>query len=857
MAIIEHYTQKDGALVSTKHEGEPMPFVLANIPDGVPFKIYKDSVCEDNDVTENYDELQTDGIFYIVEGAGGGALSFVGKVFSFILKPIMKFLTPSVDTSTPNSQIESPNNSLSDRTNKPRPYLRTYDICGTVQCIPSDLMQSYILYNADGREIEYGYYDVARGYVSTPLEGITDGDTKIQDIPGSSVAVYPPYTSPNSGTPQTVIGAAITEPLFISVTANEVDGPTLKAPNELQSKLSTLSTAHFSGVIGTITDSSGNAEFDNYISVGSTVRLTDIVVINAPTTGSSALLSGDYVVTQVSSVDIGVDVSGNLAEWQKLGSTTWALATSYAFKTLTPIVSPADLTEGSFSDWVSLTSIKQTRIVANISAENGLYKAPDNATKNSAAVTVELQYQLLDDDSNQYGPYYTAQRTLAGHSSDSTGISIIANLPTSSYVRVRCRRVSYQDLSYQGTVVDEVKYTRLYGQSRDTTPNYGNRTTIHTARKQTVRATAVKSPKLALMTTELVYKYLGNGVFDSVLTENTQAVQSLIRLMNDLVVGGLTLSPANMDALLATQSEIETYFNNPVAGQFCYTFDTYTTTAQDIVNTIAEAVFCKAYRQGHSILLDFDRPRSGPSMVFTHRSKAPSGEKWLRNFNDRSAYDSLEFQYIDPDTNTQTTLKIPSIGGKNSEKYTSKGVRNAQQAYWLAHRRYMKNQLAKLSVEFTALEEGVFARVGRTVSVVKGTRVAPFDGYIVAVDGLKLTLSQPVEFTEGLEHSIILKKRDGSVQSAIVTQGANSREVILSSALPEAPYTGNTALKTEFSFGSDDRHAGQHIVVSTVEPSNDRTVKITGYNYSDDFYLYDGAPAFFGGFSNGFSNGFN
>lgn len=826
-----------------------MPFVLANIPDGVPFKIYKDSVCEDNDVTENYDELQTDGLFYIVEGAGGGAFSFVGKVFNFILKPIMKWLMPSVDvpTAASNSQVESPNNSLSERTNKPRPYLRTYDICGTVQCIPSDLMQSYIIYNDAGKAVEYGYYDVCRGPVSTPADGITDGDTKIQDISGSSAAVYAPYTSPNNSVPSVLVGEAITEPLFITVSSNEIDGPTLKAPNDLQSYLSAIATAQVSGGIGTITDATGDAEFSSFVSVGDVATLSNIVV-----SGVSANLSGSYFVTDVSDVDIKINVSPNGAEWAKLGGTA---RTIDAGDNVT--VGPADLVEASFTDWVVLNTLKQTRIVANISAENGIYKSPDNATKKETSVTALMQYQLLDDNGVPYGFRYKAEGVLTGRTSDSRGVSIIANLPTASYVRVRCRRVTNQDLAYAGTVVDEIKYVKLYGQKRDTTTNYGNRTTVHTARKQTVRATAVKSPKLALMTTELVYKYLGNGVFDSVLTENTQAVQSLIRLMNDPVIGGLTLSSANMDALLATQAEIETYFNNPVAGRFCYAFDTYTTTAQDIVNTIAEAIFCKAYRQGHSILLDFDRPRSGPSMVFTHRSKAPSGEKWLRSFNDRSAYDSLEFQYIDPDTNTQTTLKIPSIGGKNTEKYTSKGVRNAQQAYWLAHRRYMKNQLAKLSVEFTALEEGVFARVGRTISVVKGSRVAPYDGYVVAVDGLKLALSQPVEFTEGFEHSIILKKRDGSVQSAIVTQGATNREVILSSALSEAPYTGNSALKTEFSFGSDDRHAGQHIVVSTVEPANDRTVKITGYNYSDDFYLYDGVPAFFGGFSNGFNNGFN
>lgn len=57
-----------------------------------------------------------------------------------------------------------------------------------------------------------------------------------------------------------------------------------------------------------------------------------------------------------------------------------------------------------------------------------------------------------------------------------------------------------------------------------------------------------------MVVTEKVFKYLGNGVFDTVRTNNTQAVQSLIRLMRDPVVGNLPLSAATMDALLATQT---------------------------------------------------------------------------------------------------------------------------------------------------------------------------------------------------------------------------------------------------------------------------------------------------------------
>jgi predicted phage tail protein len=310
-----------------------------------------------------------------------------------------------------------------------------------------------------------------------------------------------------------------------------------------------------------------------------------------------------------------------------------------------------------------------------------------------------------------------------------------------------------------------------------------------------------------------------------------------------------------MDRLLAVQDEVESYFGSAQAGEFCYTFDSYDATMQDIISIISDAIFCKPYREGNAILLDFDRPRLGPEMVFTHRSKAP-GEKWTRNFNTKDRYDSLKFSYIDPVTNIKETITIPESGGLKTETYDSKGIRNYKQAYWAAYRRYQRNLLNRVAVEFSATEEGVFARPGRAVSVVKGSRVSPFDGYVVAVDGLTLVLSQNVNFDEGDDHSLILKKRDGSVQSVGVIRGHNDRTVIMLSAPEEAIYVGNSALKTEFSFGSEQRHNAQMVVVSTVEPGSDRTVRITGYNYTDDYYKYDGVSPFGRAFSGGFNRGF-
>lgn len=844
MAITVHLTRNEsGSFDRAAHEMAPMAFVVAHIPDGTPFKIYIDEIGDDTDVTEDFDALQEEATFYVVESPGGGVVKGIFSLVGKILNPILKLFTPSTQAAAaPNQQGASPNNSLTDRTNKSRPYQRTYDICGTVQCIPNDLMTVYRKYDTNGNVIEFGFYDVGRGPLDAPASGITDGDTRLSEITGSSAAVYGPFTSPNSGAPQTMVGDPITEGLYVTASSNEVDGAELKAANDLTANIGDVATVSRVGNMATIVDPTGDSRFNDYMKVGDAIELIDIKT-------SSYVLSGIYTVTSISAVDVSFTVDGTVNPW--LGITTSVPLLPGGIST----TGPYNKVAVSWSNWFTMDKIKASRVLANFGAQSGMYK-DDGNKKSSASVTIRLEYQALDVNGAPIGPVYSADGTVSGRSSDQTGVSIVGALPTPSTFRARARRVTNKDLNFEGQVVDDVSFDNLYAQIPDTTPNYGNRTTVHTARRQTPRATSIKAPKLALIVTERIYKYLGGGVFDTVLSNNTQAVQSLIRLLRDPVCGGLNLTASNMDRLLAVQAEVEAYFGSAQAGQFCYTFDSFDVTMQDIINTVAEAIFCRAYREGSAILLDFDRPRMGPEMVFTHRSKAP-GEKWTRAFNTRDRYDSLKFSYIDPATNTKETITIPADGGLKTETYDSKGIRNYKQAYLAAYRRYQRNLLNRVSVEFAALEEGVFARPGRAISVVKGSRISPFDGYVVAVDGLTVVLSQNVEFTPGQEHSLILKRRDGSVQSVGVTPGANSRTVIMTSAPQEAIYTGNEALKTEFSFGSEDRHNAQMMVVSTVEPGSDRTVRITGYNYTDDYYAYDGVNPFGRAFSSGFSNGFS
>lgn len=824
-----------------------MEFVVNRIPDGVPVRVYLGEIGDDTDVTDDFEALKDeDAVYHIVEGAGGGAL-VVGALVALVVVAATVLLTkkPNLAVTATNNQAKSANNSLTDRSNKPRPYERSYDICGTVQTIPNDLMQTYKAFDNIGNLLEYSYYDAGRGHLHIEADGVAEGDTLISDITGSSVAVYAPYTSPNNTTsPQLQIGDVIDQKLYVTYSNDDVDGIVLKAPNDIGANPSADGTAKRISNTGYIYDPSGDSAFSEFLSVG------DVAVLSNFDVAGVTNLNGSFEVLYVDDFEVRLAVNG---------ASNWDALTSGQTYTLTErsdtFIGPRDTYDVSLTDWYYMVRGEVDRVLANVAGQNGLYKYDGGYSR--ANVTVELQYQMIDSQRNPIGDIYTVQGTVTGNSTDYVGTSIYGQLPTASRFRARMRRITNFDKDYDGTVSDEITFINLYGQSLDTTPHYGNRTTVHCARKQTPRAASIDNPELRMIATEMCYKYLGNGVFDTVMTPNTQAVQSLIRLARDPAVGNLELTTANMDKLLAVQEEIESYFGSELAGQFCYTFDDYDTTMQDIVQTIAEAVFCTAYRKGADIMLRFDRPVAGPEMVFTHRSKTTGTEKWTRTFNDSTTYDSLSFSYIDPDTNVQETIYIPEELGANTEEYESKGVRNYQQAYWLAWRRYQRNALSKVVVEFEATEEGALATPGGVISVVKGSRIAPQDGYVVAVNGLTLTLSQPVTFTPGDDHSIILKKRDGSVQSISVIKGNHDREVIMLSAPEEAIYTGNSALKTEFSFGNEARHNAQKIVVSSIDPGDDRTVKITGYNYDDGFYKYDGVAPYGSGFSDGFSNGFN
>ena len=310
MAIIHHVTRGDNGEQATNkldYHGSPAAFAVERIPDGVPFRCFSAGIEITKDVNAM---LSESGEFTITEYPGGGS---VGKLLDplGITNKVLSWFTPKQTTPSYNQQAGSANNSLTDRTNKPRPYERAFDICGTVQCIPSDLMQAYKRYDDSHKEFEFGYYYIARGPVETPESGITDGDTLLSTVSGSSANIYDPFTSPNNSAPRQIIGSLIDDPLFIGIRSNSVDGITLKAPNEYELKLTGVTiTCQLSGVTGSLLDATGEMEFDDLFVVGEQITLSNVSVtgVIGPTGPQTAVLDGTYTVSAVSQTSISFSV---------------------------------------------------------------------------------------------------------------------------------------------------------------------------------------------------------------------------------------------------------------------------------------------------------------------------------------------------------------------------------------------------------------------------------------------------------------------------------------------------------------------------------------------------------------------
>lgn len=838
MALITFYKDiADLEPIIVNYNGSVISWLVENIEHGQNFSVYEGDISQENEISRDEGKILNaeDVTVFLLPAGNFAVLAIISIVVSVAAAYLLTPKVPDNDS----GQQGSPNNTLSDRSNKSRPNRRIPEIVGQVLSVPDVIQREYGIYTGN-IESRYGYYCVGTNQLQ--IESLKDGDSFISDLEGSSAGVYYPNKSPNNATPDVQIGDPINRDIVGVYSATEAVGQNIPAPNENTIKLNDSFLVHPSGYIEL-----AQGGFDEIFSVGDQV---DIIELYVPLfIGGIPLFKpigrNTNTVIAVTSSRITFDIT-NDSSWSTVfpGGQKVADFEDPRIESLEPQVL------GPFKN----TTIKCNRIAANIYAPNGMFRqGSDGNTVISVSYSVIIK--KLDDNGDPVGNDIVVNGSVSGRSSNERGATTEIDLGAKTFYQVSIKRLTNRRFS--PTILEDIKLKEIYGFFDLDADNFGNVTTIQTKRTATAQTTSVRSPEINCIATELVYKYEGSGVFSNDLTPNTQAMQSIIRLALDPYIGRRQQSEVDLDLLLATQNDIENYFGSLEAGQCSYTFDDTNISAQESFFLVANAVFTLLWREGRVLKSYFEKPQAAPTMVFTHRSKKPGSETWARSFVDAKRKDSIEFKYTDPQTYKRETLYFPANRtGANPLKLDIPGIKGVTQATWRMMREYNKLIYRDVSVDFSTTSEGRFVRPLNLISVVKGTRINTCDGYIVEASGLTLTLSQDVQFTDGDDHFIVLKRRNGQVESIPAIDLGIKNKVGIPFAPIEAPYTGNDELKTEFSFGNEARIEGQLMLPLEIDASDVDYIAIKAINYTDNYYTNDPDTPVLGSFNNDFNDDF-
>lgn len=370
-------------------------------------------------------------------------------------------------------------------------------------------------------------------------------------------------------------------------------------------------------------------------------------------------------------------------------------------------------------------------------------------------------------------------------------------------------------------------------------------TGVHTLTFTAIEANS--NPKIAFFcaqagTNFVVKNVLIRGNYStSTLYATNQADDIFSAVCTDAHIGNRSVNEIDFNSVYDSIEEVANYFGSSKASEFCYTFDSNNLSFEETAKSIADAVFCTAYRRGNIIKLSFEKETEDSTLLFNHRNKLPGSETRTIRFGNQDDFDGVSFEYIDPEDDAQVTFYIPEDrSAVNPKELESLGVRNKLQAYFHAWRTWNKIRFQNAITEFTATQEADLLVNNDRILVADNTRPDTQDGEIISQNVLQLKLSQNVDMSKYPEYTLFVQLSDGTTEAISVTQGSSANQVVLANAprLPLALDDDFYARTTFILVGNTEPRENAFLVSEKNSQSNFTSV-VRAVNYDVRYYAND------------------
>lgn len=572
--------------------------------------------------------------------------------------------------------------------------------------------------------------------------------------------------------------------------------------------------------------------------------------------------NGIYTIASVAKNYIVLDNPASVAgDWNKLNANT-------------DITQPSDVVLSTtnqtlYQGWFYTDLKDHENVLLNFKAPNGLYTTYGSEWV-PISVELEIESELVDSNGNfiagtnhitkvvlkspNYDKYLDKNGRPWIRSSDEAVRNTVAvsafidnpNFSTGKLLRFRVRRSSNKVNSNKGQVIQEIKIVDFYGVRKiypSDTPS--GVTTVYAKTLATEGALSVKERKLRL----LVHRYVRNWQNGDSLILSKRIDDIIYDIATDPKTGGLKIGDLNMPQMRAEIDNQIAYFGTDLCSQFCGTFDNTDVTTEEMIQTVAQAGFCQAYRFNNQINLHFEKREPVSVVQFNAHNMLPDSFEYSESFGARNDYDGVQVSYTDPADDAKVTLNYPADGvANNPDKKDLVGVRNKVQAYMHMMRQQQKNLYAYKTCTFGGADESGIVIPTNRIDVANLYQSDTQQGVVIqqSVDSngqTVLTTNAAVNLTAGQQATVFVQTISGIVDNIRCQIGRHERELILnrppSQPLSLSPTAVVRATYKLVTHNELDRDA--YLVTAKEAGANPMSHKLTCINYTDKYYQYDSA----------------
>lgn len=444
------------------------------------------------------------------------------------------------------------------------------------------------------------------------------------------------------------------------------------------------------------------------------------------------------------------------------------------------------------------TESEINKIEIDVACQRGLYYANDNGGLSEKTVQWRVDARLIDDEDNALGDWFTlATETLAGSTVNGVYRTYAYSVAQGRY-EVRATRLDDKDNSSRAG--HELRWISAKGYVVSE-KNYGNVTLLAIVMKATDNLSQRASNLINCVVTRKLKTWSPNSGWSG-LTPTCSIAWALADILKADYGAKLTDKSIDLNALYQLEQKWS------IRGDtFNGVFDSKLT-VYEALSRVAKVGRAVAFIQGGIVRFVRDEPKTIPVALFGPRNIVKNSLSIQYIMPSEDTADSVCVQYFSEKT-WKTSEITGTFSGSASDKTATVelfGCTNKEQAQREAVYMALANRYRRRVVTFSTELEGLIPTYGDLIAITHDMARWGQGGEVIARNGLKLTLSEPVAFSDSVKNILALRSKNGSLGGVYeVTATELSTEVTLKTQPSIEILTASGVERTHFAFGTADK----------------------------------------------------